>query len=524
MTRLSRRSVLTVGAALILSPIAGGAFAAADTVEQWGLFEIALAGSATGNPFDIELAADFTSNGRTFHVPGFYDGDGVYKVRFSPDRAGDWQWRSVSPDYTLNGHTGAFCVTPPSARNHGPVRVSGGYHFAYADGTPFRQIGTTAYAWAQQSDARCDQTLASLAASPFNKIRMCVFPNVTAEPLIAFERTGPGDGDWDAARFNPAFFRRFEDRVARLQALGIEADIILFHPYDPKHGFSDMTRVQDERYIRYIVARLSAYRHVWWSMANEFDLIKSKTISDWDHLLQTLQSIDPHDRLRSVHNCHDIYDNARPWITHASIQDGAAVLDDSRAEMLRDVWRKPVIFDEVRYEGDVVQRWGNLKPQELVERFWWGLIAGTYVGHGEAYAIDGSGADASWVGKGGTFHGESLARLAFLKQVMQDGPVPGFEPIDKWWDRHLGGQAGHYYLRYFGEAAPVSWMLDLPKAGLSGGEVFRAEILDTWNMAVSSVDGTFTMASKDNYNFHDPARPFLSLPGKPWQAVRLVRI
>ena len=32
----------------------------------------------------------------------------------------------------------------------------------------------------------------------------------------------------------------------------------------------------DEAYLRYAVARLGAYRHVWWSMANEWDLVACK--------------------------------------------------------------------------------------------------------------------------------------------------------------------------------------------------------------------------------------------------------
>ena len=43
------------------------------------------------------------------------------------------------------------------------------------------------------------------------------------------------------------------------------------------------------------------------------------------------------------------------------------------------------MFDEVKYEGDIPRRWGNLSAEELVFRFWEGTIAGTYVGHGETY-------------------------------------------------------------------------------------------------------------------------------------------
>ena len=38
----------------------------------------------------------------------------------------------------------------------------------------------------------------------------------------------------------------------------------------------------DDRYVRYVVARLAAFRNVWWSMANEWDLARSKTMADWD--------------------------------------------------------------------------------------------------------------------------------------------------------------------------------------------------------------------------------------------------
>jgi len=40
---------------------------------------------------------------------------------------------------------------------------------------------------------------------------------------------------------------------------------------------------------------------------------------------------------------------------------------------------------EVKYEGNIPRRWGNLSAEELVFRFWQGTVAGTYVGHGETY-------------------------------------------------------------------------------------------------------------------------------------------
>lgn len=521
---VTRRTIL--GGTLAAGALAAGPVLAASQreVERWGVFELVLQGPAQGNPFDdVHLAAVFASGGRQIRVAGFYDGEGVYRIRFSPDTPGEWRWRSESDAASLDGQSGAFRCIPAGNGNHGPVRVSpDGFHFVYADGTPYRQIGTTSYSWALQSDARCERTLATLRAAPFNKMRMLVFPNVASVATDPFVRTGPGLRDWDARRFDPAFFRRYEDRLRRLGALGIQADVILFHPYDAKRGYSDMARADDERYVRYVAARFGAFRHVWWSMANEYDDVKSKSLGDWDHLFQVLRDADPHDRLRSIHQIRTYYDHRRPWITHASVQNGHAVLDDGRAELHRAMTGKPVIFDEVCYEGDIAKRWGNLSAEAMVERFWWGTIGGTYVGHSETFADDRD-ADRSWLGQGGTLRGHSAPRLAFLQRLLEEGPVPGIEPIQTWWGYRLAGKEHDYYLRYFGQQAPAEWAVVLPGKGADARQRYRADIIDTWNMTITPA-GTFTMAQMNDYDVHDPARPTIALPAKPWMAVRLVRV
>jgi cbb3-type cytochrome oxidase subunit 1 len=102
--------------------------------------------------------------------------------------------------------------------------------------------------------------------------------------------------------------------------VGIEADVILFHPYDA-WGFKAMGEEADDRYLRYAVARLSAYRNVWWSIANEYDLVKSKSMKDWDRFFRIVQESDPYGRLRSIHHSKVVYDHSKPWCTHASLQD-----------------------------------------------------------------------------------------------------------------------------------------------------------------------------------------------------------
>ena len=532
ISTLTRRGALGAGMGLGLTAATAALTAepgvtegAPESVERWGVLEITLTGPHVANPFtDVSISAVFAHGERRIEAPGFYDGDGLWRVRFSPDQEGDWTWATRSDAAELDGRAGAFHVTPPGAGNHGPVGVIDTFHFAHADGTPYRQLGTTAYGWTHQSEARRRLTLETLAASPFNKIRMLVFPNshIPNEPVFPFEKAGPGAAVWDLTRFNPAFFQRLDRQVAALMTLGVQADVILFHPYDDgAWNFDRLPAEADDRYVRYVVARLAAYRNVWWSVANEFDILEDKTDADWDRLFQVVRDSDPHARLRSIHNWRRIYDNGKPWVTHASIQNGSAVLDDARAVIYRDVWYKPVVFDEVRYEGTMEDRWGNLTGQEMTRAFWEGLIAGTYVGHSETTPNSEEG---FWLVVGGTLVGESPPRLAFFRRVMDEAPAPGYEPIDKWWEQHLGGKAGQLYLRYFGEDAPTQWEVNLPRDELEGGERFEVDVIDTWNMTIDTLPGVFAMARKDRYFFHDPARPTVSLPGRPWMAVRVRRV
>jgi hypothetical protein len=185
------------------------------------------------------------------------------------------------------------------------------------------------------------------------------------------------------------------------------------------------------------------------------------------------------------------------------------------------VYYKPIIFDEVKYEGNLPQRWGDISAEELVHRFWQGAIAGTYVGHGETYLHP---KDIMWWARGGTLHGKSPGRLEFLKEVLEAGPADGIEPIDKWQDMHTGGKAGEYYLVYFGKQEPTEFLFELPREHLSAGMKFKVEILDTWNMTVTPVDDLFTIVADTTYRYHAEGQKKVKLPGKPYMALRIERI
>lgn len=471
------------------------------SVERWGLYEASFQGPESGNPFqEVQLTARFTLGHRTVNVDGFYDGHGTYRVRFMPDTVGAWTFVTASNRPELNGRTGGFTCIAPQTGNHGPVSVNHTWHFAYADGTPYKPVGTTCYAWSHQGDKLEERTLATLRSAPFNKMRMCVFPkdyvyNHNEPPLYPFPRE---NGRNDFSRFVPEYFQRQEKRIAQLMGLGIEADLILFHPYD-RWGYKVMGAETDDFYLRYLVARLSAYRNVWWSMANEWDFVKEKKVTDWDRYFQIVQQHDPYQHPRSIHNGAVIYDHAKPWVTHASIQGD----EFDKTGDWRTAYRKPVIFDECKYEGNIPRRWGNIGGHEMMRRFWLATAHGAYGGHGETFLND---EEVLWWSKGGVLRGESPARIAFLRRILDESPAEGLNPLPN--QKYLcAARDGEHYLFFYDLHQPAEMDYELPETIR-----FHADLIDPWAMTIQALPGTHS------------GKFTLKLPGRPYLAVRFRKV
>ena len=259
----------------------------------------------------------------------------------------------------------------------------------------------------------------------------------------------------------------------------------------------------DDRYLHYILARLAAFRNIWWSLANEYDLMK-KFLADWERFAQIIVDNDPYQHLRSIHNCSHFYDHSRPWITHCSIQRIDLYKSSELVNEWRERYRKPVIVDECAYEGNINHGWGNISGMEMVRRFWEGTVRGGYVGHGETFENPN---EILWWSKGGTLYGESPARIEFLKRVLEEGPASGIDYLPFDWDLPCGGKQGEYYLCYFGCHQPIFRIFNLPE-----DNQYQVDILDTWNMTITRLKGVY------NGRFR------VELPGIPYIAVRIQKV
>ncbi len=510
-------------------------------VEQWSRFEISLKTSKTTDPAKVTLTATFISGNSTSTVDGFFDGYNTFKVRFMPQQTGKWNYITKSNIPELNNKKGYFECVKASPENHGMVQVSNTYNFKYADGKQFFPFGTTAYAWTHMPNDVQEMTLQTLKKSGFNKIRMCVFPKdynlVKEEPEIyPFEikeikkdEKGNEVKIWNFDKFNTAFFQHLENRIDDLNKLGIEADLILFHPYDKgRWGFDDMPMEVNLKYIEYITARLASFRNVWWSMANEWDLVKTKTHSEWETLTSAVVKNDPYRHLCSIHGATATYfEYWKPEFTHVSIQDETPVQRPSVTAILRNIYQKPVICDEVGYEGNLKSRWGRYSPEEMTMLVWNGILGGGYVTHGESYMFKDANDTIFWA-KGGKFKGSSWKRIAFLRQIMEDCPA-SLSMADISRDNYTASAGQGYYLIYFGNEMHDSWLFNLPAKNrefskLKAGTKFKVEIIDTWEMTITTVPETFETGEENDYRLYDKNQKKVRLPYKPFIALRIIEI
>jgi len=506
--------------------------------EKWQSYELTLDGPTTGNPFtENTFMATFNHENKSIKVRGFYDGKGKYRVRYMPEELGIWTVITESNIKELSDYSTQFECTESSKDNHGPVRVSGKTHFAYADGSPYMPFGTTAYAWVFQNEERQEQTLKTLSENKFNKIRMLTFPKNynynTTEPDIYPYKGAPKTtsntfkfDDWmlkpedigfDFSQFNPEYFQRLENRIKDLDNLGIEADLILFHPYD-RWGFARMGEKFDKLYLRYIVARLASYKNIWWSLANEYDLLAmagQKPLTAWDELGETLNKEDPSNHLISIHNWYDPptnkgtrdnwFDYTKPWITHLSVQTDELFFVPQWLKK----YEKPVVVDECRYEGNIELGWGDNTAHGMMDCFYRTVLRGGYATHGETY-IDKPNTDRSiWWAHGGILYGQSQKRINFFKKLLDDNNFNYIKPMaieGPHWELAVGASSDDQkILVYFGANHPEFELLDF----LPDDKTYSAKLIDTWNMTSKKL--TFDINSKDMFQ----------LPRSEYQALLL---
>src|SRR5580765_6661186 len=405
--------VLLIAAPLTATPHSGSFNPATPVVEAYDFAELTVNVAApAANPFtDVTLSGSFGKTGEVARVPveGFCDSsDGsLFKIRFVPTSPGDYTYQVAYHQGAFEkSATGTFHATDGHRR--GPIRVDKSYpwHFVWeGTGEHYFFNGTTAFWIAGWRDDRVIESIVDrLRRLKVNRIRALVNGSANiywGEPVMTGDNFSMMLRPWvskdpdsfdrpgiDYTRFNVAYWQKWE-RMARYAR---DRDVIVSAIIDISTHSTQATSGSDDerRYIRYAVARLSAFSNVTWDLGDDLDSFRDET---WAHATGTLiEQWDPYRHLATSHPVNrEHQDRASDWFGFTSIQEWSRNQHDLMLEE-RQIQMKtgriiPQINEEYGYE-DHYPHWAP-KPDgdsaETLRRTAWEIaMAGAYGTAGES--------------------------------------------------------------------------------------------------------------------------------------------
>jgi hypothetical protein len=360
--------------------------------KTWDVFEISLQSSwSPENPYvsfigqgkPAHLTAVFSGisgdcAGSIITVPGFWDGNENWKIRFAPPKAGKWKYETISPDKKMSRKRGEILVTGwsdgelkenPARRGFVFVKKDGpgaGRYFAYADGTPFLWIGDTWWDWTNRrirfesfkklADTRSEQG--------FN----------IGQLFFAGNGWGRESSLLDTSFTHPDIdqIRKVEKMISYANSKGIT---VWIHAWWSREGINKSIGEENIiRWWRYVVDRLQAY-NVIWVLAGEYNMNSygGFTQDFWNRLGEIIKSEDPYKRIISVHPTPPMWSGgaeAPQWSTAEAVQK-QSWLDYNQSQTGHARWCNELT-------PEIVSRAYNMKPAKpiVVTEPWYEFIEG----------------------------------------------------------------------------------------------------------------------------------------------------
>ena len=196
-------------------------------VAMWNSCDLVFPLEAGEDAARAALRAEFRSPHRDSKaIHAFREGQSLV-LRFSPDEAGDWDYRITSSLRRLDQQIGK--VTGLASDAPGFVRVINVHHFQTANLQPHLWMATALDRFTVAPRAEFDALVASRAAEKFTHLRVTIDPG-TDMPAAA-------------------------ERIRTINARGLVADIVL--------GSLPENRADRDRFITEMVARFTAFNITW---------------------------------------------------------------------------------------------------------------------------------------------------------------------------------------------------------------------------------------------------------------------
>jgi hypothetical protein len=367
-----------------------GMLQAAVTVEQFHVHDFSFKAQPAGNPFDVDLRGEFTGPGGVrLVVPGFYDGDNTWKIRFSPTAPGQWSLLTVSPVAALNNQSETAITATANSNKaiHGGLRIDPLHrnHFMFEDGSRYFLMGYEAD-WLWGTDMMDPQRklmrhlIDQIDARGFNNVMVNVYAYDTSwakghtnqwdyGPPAMYVFGGTNEKP-DYTRLNTDFFKIYDGMMQALLDKGIVANL-MFKVYNKMVNWPAPGSVDEARYFRYVTSRYQAFPNVTWDFSKEAFNEPDKNLEK--RLIDLIRATDGYHRLTTAHD-NDVYD----W--NQNLNSNL----DFRTDQEHNHWMEMALFDrslrqwpyinsELYYERGVEDY-----PTYPVKQDWQDVVRGAY--------------------------------------------------------------------------------------------------------------------------------------------------
>ena len=387
---------------LSLLVLIGVTTTAQENPEKWDVLEFTFeTRNDHKSPFEVELGLVFShEDGSRIRVPGFYNGDKEWVVRFCPPETGDWSYLSYSSDSKMAGKEDSFSVTENTkAWQKGPLMVSekNPQKFIYADGTPYFLLAFE-LDWLFALDAQNDrdipktrQIISTVAEHGYNQIVMNVYAydagwgekdKINPENNYAKPDVFPFGGsneDPDYSTLNVEFFKRLDRVIEHLNEKKIVSHLMIY-VWNKMVNWPVPGSKEDNRYFDYVVKRYQAYPNLIWDISKEALAYGRDDMSYITERIERLRQLDGHKRLVTVHD-YNYCKNFPGKVDIISIQEWAPYLYYKMRDVLDLHEKKPVFnIEHGGYEKTMhsIFNGAYTDPVKCLDRNYQCIFAGTY--------------------------------------------------------------------------------------------------------------------------------------------------
>jgi len=337
-----------------------GAFGyGAPSVGMWDRFETTVSNEkAYADPYgDVSLDVTYTApDGRTIDFWGFYDGGSTWRIRFMPDLAGEWNYVARFSD-GAPGASGSFECAPSDLPGLISVYEKNPIWFGYKNGGAVQlrsfHVGDRFFAANWSPDKR-EAFLDWLGDNDYNMLSI-------ASHYLNREVEGRGQG-WETPDLWPLDAREYQRMESILDEL--ENRRILVYPFAGFFGKnSDYPRdpAEQEKYVRYTLARLGPYWNLFFNVAGPEPNLRETWMdyADVVRLGKLIRRLDVFGHMISVHNQtgDDPYVSSS-WTSYGILQ-GPKTVNRQRLSLghLRNHHRaKPLYSQETLWTGNKYHR------------------------------------------------------------------------------------------------------------------------------------------------------------------------